>query len=43
MTLTKTAKLRYGDFGKNDLFYEAGSDNDDLAPQAVFLALLQDK
>ena len=32
MTLTETLKLRYGDSSKNDLFYEAGSDNDDLGP-----------
>ena len=32
MTLTETLKLRYGDSRKNDLFCEAGSDNDDLEP-----------
>ena len=32
MTLTETLKLRNGDSSKNDLSYEAGSDNDDLEP-----------
>ena len=32
MTLTETLKLRYGDSSKNDLFYEAGSDDDNLEP-----------
>ena len=32
MTLTETLKLSYGDSSKNDLFYEASSDNDDLEP-----------
>ena len=32
MTLTETLKLRYGDSSKNDFFYEAGSDYDDLEP-----------